>query len=81
LGAEDPLEALTTLFPAFEGDYVFSLVASLCYTQHGGSGFTFTRGDVMEMDLNEAEYYFEWLRDMRERESAAIRKASRGRSR
>lgn len=53
-------------------------MAELCYKQHGGSGFNFSKRDVAEMELDEIEFYLGWLEDRRKAEADAIRKASKG---
>lgn len=52
-------------------------MAALCYTPHGGSGFSFTRADVLEMSVGEALYYLEWVDEQRSKEVSAIKQASR----
>jgi len=53
------------------------LIRVLCYTPHGGSGYTFTRRDVMEMGWGEALAHAEWLDGQRRREADAMRRGSR----
>lgn len=52
-------------------------MADLCYSQHGGSGFTFTREDVLEMDREEVDFYLDALEERRKKEAWAIRNAGR----
>lgn len=48
----------------------------LCY-QRGdvlhGSGYTFTRSDVLDMEINEAQYYLDELNSQRDEEAKALR--------
>jgi hypothetical protein len=67
------------IFPPFESDWFRKATAALCYSEHGGSGYGFTRADVLAMDLDDVEFFLEWLEDRRRAEATAIRKASRGR--
>jgi len=60
-------------------DLVDEYVMQLCYTQHGGSGYGFTRADVLDMSPLEASDCLERLSDNRKREADAIRSQSRGR--
>lgn len=53
------------------------MTAELCYTEHGGSGFSFTRADVFDMGIDEAEKLRDWLYDRRKKEAEAIRRASK----
>jgi hypothetical protein len=46
---------------------------------HGGSGYTFTRADVLDMDIDEARFLVEKLDANRKAEAAAIRNAGRQR--
>ena len=64
-----------------EPDWLYRLIAALCYNPHGGSGFSFTRADVLDMDLDEARHHLAWLDEQRSRESSAIRAATRKRRR
>lgn len=52
------------------------MVATLCYSLQG-SGFGFTRADVLDMEVGEALYYAEALDEQRRRESDAVRAAVR----
>lgn len=49
----------------------------LCYTVHGGSGFAFTRRDVMEMGWGAALDHADWLDSQRRREAQALKRASK----
>lgn len=69
------------LFPPYEAHWFRKATAELCYCQHGGSGFSFNRGDLLEMDLDEIEFFLEWLDERREKEAEAIRKASKPKGR
>ncbi len=52
-------------------------MAELCYSQHHGSGLHFTRACIRAMDLDEIEFYLEWLQDRRSEEVKAIEKANK----
>lgn len=65
------------LFPPYEEHWVRKVTAELCYCQHGGSGFSFTREDVAGMDIDEIEFYLDWLDDRRTKEAEAIKKANK----
>ncbi len=54
------------------------MLARLCYVAHGGSGYTFTRADVLDMDMAEAVFLAERLDENRKAEAAAIRNARAG---
>lgn len=43
---------------------------------HGGSGLNFNARDVSEMDLDQIEFYMDWLEERRNAEAAAIKKAN-----
>lgn len=49
------------------------MIRNLCYHQHGGSGYCFTRADVLEMSLGEIESHVEWLVEQRRRETRALK--------
>lgn len=53
------------------------VTAELCYSLHGGSGLSFTRADVMDMDLDEIDFFLEWLDERREEEARKIKEAHR----
>jgi len=65
------------LFPPYEPDWFLKASAELCYHQHGGSGFSFTRADVERMDLDEIEFYLDWLDERRTDEANRIKRASK----
>lgn len=52
---------------------------ALCYAQHGGSGYGFTRADVLDMDVAEAFWFAERLGEHRKDEERAIKSASSAR--
>ncbi len=54
------------------------MVFGMLYTQHGGSGLTGLRyPDLLELSLDEVEWYADRLQAQRAREAAAIRSASK----
>jgi len=52
------------------------VIRVLCYQSHGGSGFSFTRADVLNMGWGEALEHCDWLSEQRSREADAIKRAS-----
>lgn len=65
------------LFPVYARRWLLRATLELCYTQHGGSGFSgFSPERVAAMDLDEIEFALKWLHDRRGREAAAIRSAN-----
>jgi len=56
---------------------VLRVVSKLCYSQHEGSGFNFSRADVLAMTPREWRFHLEWLDETRRVESEAIRQAYR----
>jgi hypothetical protein len=65
------------LFPQIDDEAIWSRIAQLCWHQHGGNGFNFTREDCLEMDWAEFCWYLEHQDERRSAEAAAIRSASR----
>lgn len=63
-----------------ESEETWNIIATLCYVAHGGSGFGFTRADVLDMELAEAIFLMEQLKEFRDEEARAIKAASKGRS-
>ena len=63
------------LFPFYEENWFLKATAELCYCQHGGSGFSFTRSDVERMDLGEIDFYLDWLDERRTDEANRIKQA------
>lgn len=61
----------------FESRETFwSCVASLCIKQHGGSGYNFTRADVLDMEADEIVWYLEEIRRRRTEESQRLAEAA-----
>lgn len=54
------------------------MVGDVCWIQHGGSGFSFTRADVFEMTWQELIWHIESANERRGAESEAIRRAHKG---
>lgn len=55
------------------------MVFGMLYTQHGGSGLTgLSYTELLELSLDEVEWYAERLDAQRSREAAAIRSAGKG---
>lgn len=55
----------------------WKVIRDLCYHQHGGSGYSFTRADVLDMSWGEAAYYLKSLGELRAAEAKAIKSASK----
>jgi hypothetical protein len=66
------------MFPPYEENWFRKVSAELCYQQHGGSGFSFTLADIERLDLDDIEYYLDWLDERRSDEAERIKKAGRG---
>jgi len=52
-------------------------IFGLCYTPHGGSGLSFSYGDVLDMPLADAVWFTERLDEQRSDEASKIRRSSR----
>lgn len=52
-------------------------VFKLCYSQHGGSGLHFSYDGVMEMPLEDFEFYLNRLDTERRREHDAMARANK----
>jgi len=50
----------------------------LCYSVHGGSGYSFTRRDFGAMSLGEIEEHLDWLEDQRRYEARQLERAAKG---
>jgi hypothetical protein len=70
--------ALLELFPVQPEDHTENVIFALTYVQHGGSGMTWTRRDVLDMEYQEAVKSMDRLQEGRRRDAAALRKAGRG---
>jgi hypothetical protein len=57
-------------------ELAWNRIAVLCLKQHGGSGYNFTRADVLDMDVDEIEWYIDELRRRRTEESNRIAAAA-----
>ena len=62
-------------WPSYTAASIRDLVFSLTYSQHGGSGLNWTKADVMDLDLTEANAYVELLGEQRRKEAAAMKAA------
>jgi hypothetical protein len=69
--------SIAGIFPYYSEDWYLNAIAELCYKQHGGSGFNFNFSDVERFDLNQIEYFLNWLDDRRTEEARRIEKASK----
>lgn len=55
---------------------VTKLIHDLSYTAHGGSGYSHSYSDILEMDVFEGFRLIDHLNESREKEAAAIKKAN-----
>jgi hypothetical protein len=78
---EEPADAIYALLNWGPGEETtWKLLDLLCYRAHGGSGYGFTRADVLDMDVREAQWLIEQLGENRAAEAAAIKRGTaRGR--
>jgi len=60
-------------------EVLWRLVGDLCWTQHGGSGYAFTRADVLDMEWAEFLAHHRDANERRADETKAIRNAQRPR--
>ena len=52
-------------------------IFQMCWRQHGGSGLGFTMTEVLDLPLDEFEWFLERIGEQREREAREIEKAAR----
>ncbi len=77
---EEPADAVYALLGWSPGEEtVWRMLDALCYQAHGGSGYSFTRADVLDMDVREAQWMIERLGENRDAEAAAMKRARAGR--
>lgn len=50
----------------------------IAWSQHGGSGFSFTRADMLDMSVGDLVHHAKAANAHREREADAIRRANQG---
>ncbi len=76
---EEPADAVYALLGWAPGeDAVWKILDALCYQAHGGSGYSFTRADVLDMEVREARWLIERLGENRATEAAALKRAHSG---
>ncbi len=56
---------------------MWDAIGQLCWHQHGGSGYNFSRADVLEMEWDEVEHHLKRQEERREAEAKAIREANK----
>ncbi len=66
--------ALCGLWKQVDSDYAEKLIFELSYVQHGGSGLTWTRSDILNMSFDDAHKAIEALRERRSEEARAMRR-------
>lgn len=49
----------------------------MCWRQHGGSGLGFGLSEVLDLSLDEFEWFLERIGEQREQEARALEKAMR----
>lgn len=54
------------------------MVHALAYTPYGGGGYTFTRADVLDMELQDILWHIKRKGEARKAEYEAIKKAREG---
>lgn len=54
-------------------------IFQLCWVQHGGSGLGWSRGEVLDLEVAELDWWLERVADQRGREARAIERASKRR--
>ena len=52
-------------------------IFQMCWRQHGGSGLGFNLQEVLDLPLDEFEWFLERIGEQREREAREIEKAAR----
>ena len=65
------------LIPETDKEGFREAVFELTYKQHGGSGMNFTLDEVLDLEVEEIEWYRERLEDQRTREAKAIKNAGK----
>ena len=54
-------------------------IFQMCWRQHGGSGLGFTMSEVLDLPLDEFEWFLERIGEQRQREARELEKAARRR--
>jgi len=67
------------LFPPVDIDAWESRIFGLTWHQHGGSGLTWTRSEVLDLTLGERDRALEWVEKRREQESKELKAAAKRR--
>ena len=52
-------------------------IFQMCWRQHGGSGLGFSLREVLDLSLDDFEWFLERIGEQREREAREIEKAAR----
>ena len=68
---------IAMLFGVFDRESYFNLLHELMWTQHGGSGYTFTYADLMDMPVSEMRKWYDKLGERRRSEADAIRRSNK----
>jgi len=67
------------LFPPVDREAWETWILDLCWHQHGGSGLTWTRSEVLDLTLGERDRAREWVKSRRAAEAKELKKGGRGR--
>lgn len=59
----------------FEEDDLWEVICEACYSQHEGSGYNLSLGDLYDLTFDRFNFMIEWLRRTRRAEADAIRRA------
>jgi len=54
-------------------------IFQMCWRQHGGSGLGFTMNEVLDLPLDDFEWFLERIGEQRQREARELEKAARKR--
>jgi hypothetical protein len=63
------------LFPGMDQRWLRKAIFALGYQQHGGSGLSFSRDDILKMTIDELEGHIMDVAKQRKREADAMRAA------
>lgn len=64
------------MFAYTDPSVIWELIGELCYSRHGGSGYSFTASEVRAMSLDEALFHQRRLVERRNKDAKEIKAAS-----